>query len=326
MILLLTGLCSVVVQAGERGIDIEAKPEAEAQGLELGSYRALLIGNDHYRDQEGRWKSLQTAVAGARAMKELLESRYGFDEVILIEDGDRSETLRALSELARRVRNNDSVLVYYAGHGYLDEETGQGFWVPVDARGDDASTFIRNSTIRDELGLIAARADHTLLVADSCFSGSLLRSGVRGIPPDTNVERYYQKVASKKSVQIISAGGVEFVDDDYRDSGHSPFTYFLLNELTHNDQPLMTVSELSNSVEKAVANNVKQVPESGVLYGAGDELGEFIFLNLNVYVQGVDKSKVKVKVNVIDAEESAPATRPADRPGVSRILLPPPVL
>ncbi|NIQ12705.1 MAG: caspase family protein, partial [Gammaproteobacteria bacterium] len=55
-------------------------------------------------------------------------------------------------------------------------------------------------------------------------------------------------------------------------------SYFLLNELKTNERPLITLSELSNNVEKAVANNVEQVPESGVLHGAGDELGEFVFI------------------------------------------------
>ncbi|NIQ12704.1 MAG: hypothetical protein GWO23_24990, partial [Gammaproteobacteria bacterium] len=62
-----------------------------------------------------------------------------------------------------------------------DEETNTGYWVPVDAKGHDHTTYLRNSTIRDELMLISSRARHTLLISDSCFSGSLLRSGVRGI-------------------------------------------------------------------------------------------------------------------------------------------------
>ena len=51
--------------------------------------------------------------------------------------------------------SNDNVLIYYAGHGFMDEETQKGFWVPVDASGVDKTTFLRNSTIRDELTTIA---------------------------------------------------------------------------------------------------------------------------------------------------------------------------
>jgi len=68
---------------------------------------------------------------------------------------------------------------------------------------------------------------------------------------------------------------------------------------------------VSSQVEKAVANNTSQVPESGVLQGAGDELGEFIFLKLKVHVdvKGIPKDKVKVDVQVEPGLESA---TPAD--------------
>lgn len=331
--------------AESRGIVLESKEAAGADALALGTFRALLIGNNTYRDPSHRWQPLQTALAGAKAMQRLLAERYAFSDVTLGENGDRRAMLEALAELSRKVQAGDNVLVYYAGHGYLEEEGGRGYWVPVDADGRDTSTFIRNSTIRDELNIIAEKARHTLLIADSCFSGSLLRSGVRAITPDSGVERYYQKVAAKKSVQIVTAGGVEFVDDSYQNSGQSPFTYFLLNELQHNDKPLITVSELSTNVEKAVANNSEQVPESGVLQGAGDELGEFIFVKIDVRVSGVSRENVKVKVNVIDDEgargspphaaapapahaaaPAAPVTAPTPAPAPPAVMMPVPSL
>lgn len=67
---------------------------------------------------------------------------------------------------------------------------------------------------------------------------------------------------------------------------------------------MFTVSQLSGNVERAVANNVDQVPESGVLQGAGDELGEFIFIKMDVTVEGVDPDKVKVEVNVIPVDKT----------------------
>ncbi|MEJ2641935.1 MAG: caspase family protein, partial [Desulfosarcinaceae bacterium] len=287
--------------AGSRGISMEAAGLAgfPADG---GTYRALLIGNDAYPADRGPWKPLKTAVAGARALKQVLLRQYGFSDVKVLENATRREILLALQALSRRIMQGDSVLMYYAGHGYLNMDTRRGYWVPVDAKDTDQTTFLRNSTIRDELGIIAARAKHTLLISDACFSGTLLRGDRRGISAQTGTEAYYRKVAKKKSIQVLTAGGVEYVDDDYHTSGHSPFTYFLLNELKNNDRLLLTASELSTNVEKAVANNVDQVPESGVVQGAGDELGEFIFINIDLAVPGVPKERVKVKVNVVDAD------------------------
>jgi len=176
----------------------------------------------------------------------------------------------------------DNVIVYYAGHGYLDSKRNRGFWVPVDAKGFESTSFVRNSTIRDELTAIAEKAKHTLLISDSCFSGALLRGGNRGFSRIDEPGRYYTKVLNKKSVQVIAAGGLEFVDDNYKNSGHSPFTYFLLNELKHNTSDLMSLSELATRVTKIVANNVDQTPEVGVLQGSVDELGKFIFARRDI--------------------------------------------
>ena len=290
-------------QAQSRGITINPVASPLANAFDKGIYRALIIGNDDYDDPKNYWPELTTAVSDARAVADMLENGYGFTDVVVLENSTRREILHALNDLGQRVQTNDNVLLYYAGHGFLDDSTQKGYWVPSDAEGTDHTTFLRNSTIRDEVGILASRAKHTLLISDSCFSGTLLRGGLRGAPPTENVDRYYKKVASKKSVQVLAAGGVEYVDDNYKKSGHSPFSYFLINELKHNDKALLTASELASNVEKAVANNVDQVPTSGVLQGAGDELGEFIFIKVNIVVDGIDKERVKVKVDVAPKDE-----------------------
>ncbi|MCP4983049.1 MAG: caspase family protein [Gammaproteobacteria bacterium] len=332
-ILLLALLPAGSVLGQSRGIALESKSVVQATPFVNGVYRALIIGNDRYKDPQQRWPSLETAVSDARSVSGLLHQYYGFSDVEVLENATRREILRALEGLSKRALPNDSVLVYYAGHGFLDAESERGFWVPVDAEGVDSTTFLRNSTIRDELTTIASRAQHTLLISDSCFSGTLLRRGTRGISSENAGQGYFKKVSKKKSVQIISAGGVEYVDDNYRSSGHSPFTYFLLSELENNDRELLTVSELSGNVTRAVANNVDQVPETGVLQGAGDELGEFIFIKLKISVDGVPAEKLKIQVEtdtpgtnvvieseVIDAQASDAETKdsssvPAD-PGI----------
>jgi len=317
IVISLIGVCTATnALAASRGLSLQATNTTQTTTYNGSTYRALIIGNNQYQDNTKRWLSLNTAISDAKAVANLLDTHYGFSDIVLLENATRSTILHALNNLTKRVNPKDSVLVYYAGHGYLDTETNTGYWIPVDAHGEDHTTYLRNSTIRDELSIIASRAKHTLLISDSCFSGTLLRNSTRGAPPATGQDRYYQKVADKKSVQIIAAGGVEYVDDSYSNSGHSPFTYFLLNELLHNDRPVITASELSANVEKAVANNTPQVPESGVLQGAGDELGEFIFLKLDIAidVKGIPNEKVNVKVHV----------RPGSSVDKNVIVTPPP--
>ena len=269
------------VIADIRGLEWKGPRQKISTPFLQGNYRAIVIGNNVYKDKSGTWKHLKTAVKDAESVAHVLKEKYGF-EVSLLKNVGRREILVALNDLSRRVDPNDNVLIYYAGHGHLDEETNRGYWIPVDAIGKDNTTFIRNSTIRDEISIIAEKTKHTLLISDSCFSGSLLRGGNRAIKETEKTNPYYVKVSNKKSVQILAAGGVEYVDDNYKGSGHSPFTYFLLNELNNNLESLLTMSELATNVIKAVANNVEQTPEAGVLQGAGDELGEFIFARITV--------------------------------------------
>ncbi len=299
--------------AKSRGIKIVGENKAQLSYAgdikPRGAYRALIIGNDDYRDPESLWKPLKRAVSDAKAIEALLVENYGFTDVERLINTSRSDLLHAFRDFSKRIGPNDNVLIYYAGHGFLDQYNNKGYWVPIDAAGTDHTTFVRNSTIRDELSDISSRAKHTLLISDSCFSGTLLKTASRGLRLNDKSKDYLNAVDSKKSVQILTAGGVEYVDDDYRASGHSPFTYFLQNELKNNPYPVMTASDLSQRVQVAVSNNVEQEPQMGVLQGAGDELGEFLFIKVNLEVSGVPKDRVKVDVNVVsDTPTSAQAT------------------
>lgn len=272
---LLSGFASA---SDERGLSrILEQPAA------LGSYRAVVIGNNDYKDPKRAWLPLKTAVNDAVEVANLLTKQYGFTEVNLVKNGSRRQILNALNDLLNTVKPADSVLVYYAGHGWRNEKTREAFWIPVDAEGRDDSFYLSNVQIKEKLSVLADVASHTLLISDSCFSGSLLDNrGARDFDPkDINTD-YYAKVAKRKSVQILAAGGKEFVDDNYRGSGHSPFTYFLLNELKLNDQPHLTLANLALNIEQLVAKNTQQTPQSGAFREAGDEGGQFIFTRLGL--------------------------------------------
>ncbi|MFV2058259.1 MAG: caspase domain-containing protein, partial [Thiohalomonadales bacterium] len=243
-------------------------------------YYAIVIGNNNYNDPEKVWSPLKTAISDATTVYNVLTTLYGFKAIKLI-DASRRDILNALSKLRGQVGETDNVLVYYAGHGWMNPETNEAYWIPVDAVGMDDSYFLSNSRIKEKLSTIADQVSHTLLVSDSCFSGTLLRGKGRSVPDEYSTP-YFQKVAKRKSVQILAAGGNEFVDDNYRNSGHSPYTYFFVNELKNNQEKYITVTDLSSTLARLVSNNVLQTPQSGVLYGAGDEGGEFIFRRTDV--------------------------------------------
>ncbi len=250
-----------------------------------GIFRALIIGNNEYKDPEGLWNSLKTPINDAEAIDALLQQRYGFDRahITLLKNATRAQILSEFSKLAKISKKNDSIFIYYAGHGYADPDTKEAFWVPVDAVGKQDYTYVRNSTIKSKLAVVADHAKHVFLVSDSCFSGTLLREGHRGLKMAEKTDHYYRKVAQKKSVQILAAGGLEYVDDDYKETGHSPFTYYFIEQLKQSPENYFSATELSLEVTKAVSKNVYQTPEKGVLHGAGDNNGEFFFVKADSF-------------------------------------------
>ena len=89
---------------------------ASIPNLDYGDYYALVIGNNDYQDLT----NLRSAVNDAKVVSTVLEVDYGFN-VQLLENASRKEILQSLKHLRQSVSAKDNVLIYYAGHGYLDE-------------------------------------------------------------------------------------------------------------------------------------------------------------------------------------------------------------
>ncbi len=234
--------------------------------IEFGRYHALVIGMDGYR----HLPALETAVNDARAVAEVLQQQYGF-EVNLLTDASRGDIIEALDTYRATLGDRDNLLIYYAGHGWLDEDAQQGFWLPVDARRDSRVNWISNDSIRDAAR--AMRAKHVLVVADSCFSGTLTRS-VR-IPNRT--ADYLRRMASKRARLALSSGGLEPVADATDDGRHSPFARSFIEALRGNDS-VIDGTELFSQLRHPVMINADQTPEYADIRRAGHDGGDFLFV------------------------------------------------
>ena len=233
---------------------------------------ALIIGNDDYE----YLPDLKTAVNDATALAELLKGDYAFedDEVSLLINADRRTILNELIRLRDRLEFDDRLLLYYGGHGQIDYSADAGFWQPVDAEPDRDYTWISNDEIRRYLKGMAAK--HVLVVADSCFSGTLIRAG--SPYPNVDQDRFFAEIDSHISRKAITSGGTEPVADS-GSGGHSVFAYYLLKALRENTQPYVTSFELFNGLVRAVTNNSDQKPSYGTVRGVGDEgAGDFTFI------------------------------------------------
>ena len=116
-------LCPSVLAS--RAIVKKAKDFEHGSG-KLGSYKALLIGVDTYNDRE--IPNLKTAVNDARSIARVLRESYGFKTRLLLNEQVTRESLyKNLRKLAAESRPEDSILIYYAGHGDLDRQYNDGW-------------------------------------------------------------------------------------------------------------------------------------------------------------------------------------------------------
>lgn len=252
--------------AAEKAASQEAQPPAPPPAAPEGRYYALIIGNEAYRN----FTPLRSPLADAHAMATVLGRDYGFI-VSTLQNATRYEMLSALSRLRREATENDHVLIYYAGHGYLDETTSRGYWLPIDAERDSVANWVSTNDVTDVLAGLQAR--HALILADSCFSGSLLRSD-----PTVEIDErqsLLRKLAERRSRSIMTSGGLEPVIDNGAGK-HSIFASALIKALSSNRQPI-EAGRLFVQIRDRVSLNAAQTPQYAPLRNAGHDGGDFIF-------------------------------------------------
>lgn len=246
---------------------------SKATSLQPGDYYALIIGIDSYK---GIWTPLENAVKDARAIEEVLKTKYKFTHfrTLYDEEATGENIIKELEWLVENIKEEDNVFIYYSGHGEFKQSLKKGYWVPVDAQTTSTYKYISNSDIQTFLGGIKSK--HTLLVSDACFSGDIFRGKTISLPFEDS-EKYYKKVYELRSRQAITSGGMEPVMDGGGE-GHSVFAYYLLKVLNENNNKYYDTGQLYNDIKIPVTNNSDQSPKLQPIKNTGDEGGQFIFI------------------------------------------------
>ncbi|GAB4269844.1 MAG: hypothetical protein Kow0065_19860 [Methylomicrobium sp.] len=247
------------------------------QGLDFGNYYALIIGNNRYQ----KIPSLDTPVNDARAVDRVLREKYGFKTNVLI-DATRYQILSAMNELRGKLTEKDNLLIYYAGHGELDQVNMRGHWLPVDADAGNNANWISTVSVTDILNAMSAK--HIMVVADSCYSGAMTRSSLArldaGMSPEKKSE-WLKAMLKARSRTVLTSGGLKPVMDG-GGGDHSVFAGSFIKALQTNHS-LLEGQELyrnvsANIVAVAARYGIEQVPQYAPVNHAGHESGEFFFV------------------------------------------------
>jgi len=227
----------------------------------------LAIAIDNYKHVS----KLNNSVRDTDAVVQLLTTRYQFDAPNIVRlynaEANEKEIYRELKRLALTLTNEDNLVIYFAGHGVFDNVTKEGFWLPVNAEQDEEGDYIGNDKIIRYIKAIKAR--HIFLMADACFSGSLLTETRSSLT---------ERLEEKASRWVLTSGRNEVVSDG-KSGKNSPFAASVLEILGGKKTESVLVSDIVQYVKKQTAKrtSTKQVPIGGALFIPQDKGGEFVF-------------------------------------------------
>ncbi|MCK5776250.1 MAG: caspase family protein, partial [Bacteroidales bacterium] len=165
-------------------------------------------------------------------------------------------------------QNINSLVIWYAGHGKFQNETG--YWIPVDATRNDEFSYYSISNLKASMQIYAGDLTHTLVITDACESGPSFYQAMRS---DVVVRECGDESAIKfKSSQVFSSAGYELASDN------SQFTKTFANSLVNNSDACIPIERIVLNVENSINTNEQQKPQFGKIAGLEDENGSFFFI------------------------------------------------
>jgi len=229
-------------------------------------YYALILGANDYIDESV--PDLDAPISDAAKLALAITTRYTFnqEDVTFIKNPTREQIINELDRLTRKVTKNDNLLVFYAGHGFWDQQTDFGYWLPVDSKSNTTSNWLANSQIKDYVA--ALKTKHTLLITDACFGGSIFRT--RKTFEETSAAK--NKLYDNPSRQAMTSGALTEVPDK------SLFLEYLVKRLNDNTKDYLGAEELFSSFKTDVMNGSPVTPMFGDIKDSGDEGGDFLFV------------------------------------------------
>tara|TARA_B100001059_G_scaffold80462_1_gene78419 strand:- start:3420 stop:4403 length:984 start_codon:yes stop_codon:yes gene_type:complete len=249
--------------------------------IKWGDYYALMIGVDY---GDSSFVKLDSTLNDINLIGRTLNEKYNFKDVNYLINPTQAEFYETL-EYYQTIDNenyNKNLVIYYAGHGEIDDVTKEGYWIPSDAKENKKWTWISNNSITNELNALN-NFKHIIIIADSCYSGTLTASR-SSISIPNNIEKRmmnYRSFNNLKTRVALTSGNLNEVQDSYENTAHSPFAISLNNILNNNDDVLIS-SELHNNIADSLLN-IDNFPDPthGVIKNATDLVNfgrNFIFV------------------------------------------------
>lgn len=271
--------------------------QAHPESLIKGPAYAVIIGireHKYGRDGDGQplapreFPNLLLSDKDADDFRDVLKTHVGFLEpnIAFLDNGNA--TLSNIRDSLEDVRKNcvsageanPLVIVYFAGHGWVDDEM-RHFLVPWDAERDRLyRTGLRNRELRELLREL--NTNRLVLFLDACHSGEIASSGSRGGPPRYDART---ELGGGEGRHFLASCKPSQKSWEWKEKKNGIFTYHL-NELLKGEtdditQEAITPGLLFNKLGTLVKATAKSLGKEQEPFGSSEGSSDDIVLAIN---------------------------------------------
>ncbi len=223
---------------------------------------AILIGIEHYE----KANPLVFTINDVSRLADTLRMRGGYrrDNMLELRDDavkaalapNKTNIMDALSSFLQKPGPNDTVLVFFSGHGFRDKENKM-YLAPIDCDpANAAATGIPVAWFRDQIA--ACKANFKLLVLDACHAGSEKGEG----PAENMGAKDLESFRDLEGVVTIASSTADQKSQIWDDKQQSLFSYWLNEGLKgHADSDgngEVDIDELNKYVHRNVTATAKR--------------------------------------------------------------------
>ncbi len=203
---------------------------------EHGEFYALMISLSEYRHKNQGLSTLPYTDNDVRGLYRVLTNpetgMFSPDKVTVLNDRDATldGVKKNFDRLAAVVNKEDTVLIFFAGHGYTSPMTKEAYWLTYDTEiGNQSGNRIDSTAFSStELAkkIMALKSDNIIFFVDACQSGGVSEQTTpRGLDNYLHPGKNYSIIASSQPNQL-SMGIKEYQ--------HGLFSYHLIQGLKGN--------------------------------------------------------------------------------------------
>jgi AAA domain (Cdc48 subfamily)/Caspase domain/C-terminal, D2-small domain, of ClpB protein len=239
---------------------------------------ALVIGNSAYDDETLR--QLRAPQIDVLSLANALQNIDvgSFDKVDTLIDKDWAEVQSALADFFAEKKPDDLLLVYFSGHGVLDEQGRLYLAMSNTKRYRLSGSAVSSRFITDEMD--SSRSRKQILILDCCHSGAFSR-GTKGVTGNIAVNSFTFEGEGHGRVVLTATDAIQQAwegDQIIGDAENSLFTHFLVEGiLTGNadkdNDGQITLDELYKYTFERISNTTnKQRPKMWTYSQEGGQL------------------------------------------------------